>query len=64
MDVLNLDWSDETETKGYEVRTALVSSARVGQAMTSVLSVANHRSGVRPIRSRGTRQRVARSTAQ
>lgn len=62
MDVLNPDWTEWTEDKGYEVRTSLVSSARVGQPMTSVLGVGTHRApaggigGVRPARSRGARR--------
>jgi hypothetical protein len=62
MDVLNPDWSDWTDSKGCEVRTTLVGTARVGQPMTSVVGLGAHRApvggigGVRPANSRGGRR--------
>lgn len=48
MDVLIPDWSEQDDDHGYEVRTALVTSAKVGQSMSTVLDVAYGRGGTRP----------------
>jgi hypothetical protein len=57
MDVLIPDWSEHDADKGYEVHASLVSSAKVGQTMSTVLDVANrHGSGSRPAQQRYARR--------
>lgn len=60
--MLNPDWSDQTDGKGYEVHTALVDTARVGQSLTTVLDMSRRApaggiGSVGPARKRGNRGR-------